>query len=228
MRPFSASSTMSTASLRSAGGIHLACERRGHLSRNAFPAAYRSAHGAWLTFRPGSGGGLRFGAAVVCSVNLASVMGVSAATVQGDNGPSVRRRRARDLNVPRWTLPAGGSLLHAAKAEMIGGGPDFAFAAGAHHITGAILARARIRAPAVDALLLARLCGIERALRPLRIANNDSGKPLASPPRGCGVGEVSTATWTTTAPRVAAWEAMCEYGLEQVVGAVSSGRGDHE
>lgn len=36
---------------------------------------------------------------------------------------------------------------------------------------------------------------------------------------------MSTATWTTTAPRVAAWEAMCEYGLEQVVGAVSSGRG---
>src|SRR5205809_971163 len=65
--------------------------------------------------------------------------------------------------------------LHAAKADVVRGGPDFAFAAGADHVTGAILVRAQVRAAALDALLLPRLRGIERALRALRVARDDPG-----------------------------------------------------
>src|SRR3954469_6889696 len=74
MRPFSASRTISTASRRPAGAFQPACERRGHLSRRALPAAYRSRSGAWPMFRMACGavGG---GTGAVCSSTLASLMG---------------------------------------------------------------------------------------------------------------------------------------------------------
>ena len=49
------------------------------------------------------------------------------------------------------------SRLHAAKAEMVGAGVDFAFAARADDVTRAVLVVAQKRASAMDALFLVRL-----------------------------------------------------------------------
>ena len=55
--------------------------------------------------------------------------------------------------------------LHTAKAEVVGPGIDFALAARAHDVAGAILLVAEKGTTFVDALFLRRLGGIEGALR---------------------------------------------------------------
>ena len=55
--------------------------------------------------------------------------------------------------------------LHTAKAEVVGPGIDFALAARAHDVAGAIVLVAEKGTTFVDALFLRRLGGIEGALR---------------------------------------------------------------
>src|SRR5262245_29225474 len=65
--------------------------------------------------------------------------------------------------------------LHAAKSKVIASGAELAFAARSDHVTSAILVGAQKRTAAMDALFLGRLSGIERRVRPLRIACDAAG-----------------------------------------------------
>ena len=62
--------------------------------------------------------------------------------------------------------------FHAAKAEMVRAGVDFAFAACPDDVAGTKLFVAKKRAAAMHALLLVRLSGIERRIGSLRIARD--------------------------------------------------------
>ena len=70
--------------------------------------------------------------------------------------------------------------FHAAEAEMVRAGADFALAARADHVARAVLIGAEERAAAVHALLLARLGGIEGCCRALRVARDAAGRGKAA------------------------------------------------
>src|SRR5438552_19146033 len=81
--------------------------------------------------------------------------------------PAFAPRDNRTLVLPACGF--GAQVFHAAKAEMVGAGIDFAFTARADDVARAILVVAQKRTAAVHALLFARLGRIERSIRPFRI-----------------------------------------------------------
>src|SRR2546430_8351631 len=80
-------------------------------------------------------------------------------------------------------------VLHATKAEMVGAGIGFAFAATARHIAFAVLVGAQEGAAALYALLDARFTGIETVRRALGIARHATSRGQ----RGIIIGTVPVA-----------------------------------
>src|SRR5580765_1700849 len=83
------------------------------------------------------------------------------------------------ISLPFVLLPARqighGYGLYAPKAEVIGGGADFALSSRAHHIARAILVRAQKRSATVNFLSLGGLSGIVGRVGPERIADHACG-----------------------------------------------------
>jgi len=73
---------------------------------------------------------------------------------------------------PRPVKASRSASLYAAEAEVAAAGADLTLAAGADHVTGAILVGAEERAAPVNALLLGRLQRVERSVRPPRVARD--------------------------------------------------------